>query len=44
MIIKVLTFVQTYGVYPVRQQGNLLSSVKTFEIVIYYNYMIISNL
>ena len=36
MIIKVLTFVQTYGVYPVRQQGNLLSSVKTFEIVIYF--------
>lgn len=32
---------QTYGVYLVWSQRNLLSSVKTFEIVIYYKYMII---
>lgn len=32
---------QTYCVYLVRLQGNLLSSVKTFETVVYYKYMII---
>ena len=32
---------QTYAVFPVCEQGKLLSLVKTFEIVIYYNYLII---